>query len=468
MTIDARAPWRAAEPWTPALDPTGPAYLALGRALESDIRSGRLLPGTRLPTHRALAEALGVNVGTVSRAYAEARRRGLVSGEVGRGTFVRTPSLPALAPRGDRAAQHIDLGLNVPLAEPAPDLRQALRDLARSPDLDALMGYAEPGGSPRARAAGAAWLRRSGVACEPNQVVVCSGSQHGLLVALAALAGPGERVLAEALTYPGFSAAARLLGLRVRPVRTDEHGLVPEALEAACEDRPRLLYCTPQLQNPTAAVLSPERAGAIAEIARRHDLAIVTDDVQAQMLATAGPALATLAPELVVTIGGVSKLLLPGLRTAFIGAATERIPRLAEMVFATTWMAPPLGAELAARWIEDGTAERVALARAEEMRRRGALAREVLAGLRVRTQPGAHHLWLELPDDLDGAGFAAALFARGVAVTPAESFLAAPGPVPRAVRLSLSGPPDIAMLQRGLEIVAALARGEAEPTRVRL
>jgi len=83
--------------WTPRLDPDGPAHLALSRALEADIRSGRLAPGARLPTHRALAASLGMNVGTVSRAYAEARRRGLLSGEVGRGTFVRRPAGPVLA-----------------------------------------------------------------------------------------------------------------------------------------------------------------------------------------------------------------------------------------------------------------------------------------------------------------------------------------------------------------------------------
>lgn len=457
--------------WSPELDPAGPAYLAITRALETDIRTGRLAEGTRLPTHRALARALGVNVGTVSRAYAEARRRGLVAGEVGRGTFVRRRSSTLTPLAGAAATQGIvDMGVNAPLAEPAPDLRAALRGLAEEPDLRAVTAYHEPAGSPRARAAGALWLRQVGVEADPAQVVVCNGAQHGILVALATLAGPGEAVLAEALTYPGFRAAAQLLGLRVRGVALDAEGVVPEALEAACAERPRLLYLTPALQNPTAAVLPPARREAIAEIARRHDLMLVVDDVQGPMLEE-GPSLASLAPERTVTIGGVSKLLLPGLRTAFVAAPVGHAPRLAEMVWATTWAASPLGAELAARWIEDGTAERLAAARCVEMETRGALARRLFAGLDARLQPGAYHLWLELPAGLEAGPTADRLLERGVAVTPAERFLAAPsaGPAPEALRLSLSAPPDLQGLRRGLEtVVAVLREGEAVPRSPRL
>lgn len=452
--------------WSPVLATTGPTYLAISRALEADVRSGRLCDGARLPTHRALAAAIGVNVGTVSRAYAEARRRGLIAGEVGRGTFVRSSGGPVLAPRSEGV---IDLGVNVPLAEPAPDLRAALRALADRDDLGDVTDYRDPAGSPRARAAGARWLRHNGVTATPAEIVVCNGSQHGILVALAALAGPGELVLSEALTYPGFRAAARLLGQRVRGVATDEHGLIPEALEAACAERPRLLYCTPALQNPTAAMLSAERRVAIARIARTHDLAIVVDDVQAGMLGSAEPSFASLAPELTITIGGVSKLLVAGLRTAFVAAAPERIARLAELVWATTWVASPIGAELAAGWIEDGTADRLVAARHEEMCVRERLARQVLAGLRMRTQPGAYHVWLELPPSLDAGVVAARLLRSGVVVTPADRFLAAPGPAPAALRISLSAPRDLATLRRGLEAVASLvASSDGTPPFVRL
>jgi DNA-binding transcriptional MocR family regulator len=454
--------------WTPELDPAGPSYLAITRALEADVRSGRLAEGARLPTHRALARALGVNVGTVSRAYAEAQRRGLLAGEVGRGTFVKRGGRRTLTPHA-AAAGLVDLSVNVPLEAPGPDLRAALRALAGRDDLEAVTHYGEPAGSARARAAGARWLRHHGVSADAEDVVVCNGSQHGILVALAALAGPGECVLAEALAYPGFRAAARLLGLRVRGVALDEHGLVPAALAAACADRPRLLYCTPALQNPTTAALPAARRAEIVAIARAHDLAIVVDDVQAPMLGAAAPSLASLAPERVVTIAGLSKLLVPGLRTAFVAGPPERAARLAEVVWASTWMASPLGAELAAGWIEDGTAERVAAERAEEMKVRERLARRILAGRRLRSQPGSYHVWLELPDGCAAAALADRLFRESVAVTPAEAFLAAPGAAPEAIRISLSAPRELAALGRALEtIAAAIDSSGAAPNGVRL
>jgi DNA-binding transcriptional MocR family regulator len=229
---------------------------------------------------------------------------------------------------------------------------------------------------------------------------------------------------------------------------------VPAALEAACADRPRLLYCTPALQNPTTAVLPAARRAEIVAIARAYDLAIVVDDVQAPMLGATAPSLASLAPERVVTIAGLSKLLVPGLRTAFVAGPRERAARLAEIVWASTWMASPLGAELAAGWIEDGTAERVSAARAEEMKVRERLASRIL-GARLRSRPGSYHVWLELPEGCTAAGLAERLFREGVAVTPAEAFLAAPGAAPEAIRISLSAPRELAALGRALETIAA-------------
>lgn len=465
--------------WQPSLDEDGPAFRAITRALEADVRSGRLRPGDRLPPHRELAETLGVNVGTVSRAYGEARRLGLIRGEVGRGTFVTAPASPTLVPQAAGAAGAlVDLSVNLPLSTPAPDLAAALRALADAPDLAEATSYRDPAGSPRARAAGARWLARIGVERAADEVVCCAGAQHAIQVALASVVGPGEPVLAEALTYPGFVAAARMLGLRVRPVAVDAGGLVPEALEAACaSERPRLLYCMPRLQNPTTAQLLAARRERIAEIARAYDLVVVEDDIQGDGVADPAAPLAAFAPERVLTIGGVSKVLAPGLRIAFLGAARARIARLAELVWSSVWMASPLGAELAAGWIEDGTAWRIAGERRHEMELRGRVAAEVLSGLVFHTRPGAYQVWLELPAvagrcegsaGWDAATFTEHLRGRGIAVSPANAFLAAEGPAPAAVRVSLSAARSLVELRRALEGVAALARERPRAVGVRL
>src|SRR5258706_5535171 len=127
--------------WSPNLgDGRGPRYVAIARAIESDVLSGRLAPGGQLPTHRDLADRLRVTVGTVSRAYAEARKAGWISGEVGRGTFVlhRGGAFPHGVESSDTM---IDLGLSVPVDTPAPDLGAALRAIAQRDDAPTLLRY---------------------------------------------------------------------------------------------------------------------------------------------------------------------------------------------------------------------------------------------------------------------------------------------------------------------------------------
>lgn len=459
--------------WSPNLVESGPVYLAITRALEADIRGGRLRPGERLPTHRDLARSLGVNVGTISRSYAEARRRGLIQGEVGRGTYVSRPKATPLSllpgPDSGRFPAMLDLSINLPLADPGPDMAEGLRRLAERPDLDSALGYQEPAGSRVAREAGAEWFEGLGIAVSPEQVVTCAGAQHGILVALSSVVGPGELVLSEALSYPGFIAAAKLLGLRVGPVAIDEAGIVPESLEAICRaERPRLLYCMPTLQNPTTAVLCEERRARVAQIAREHDLVIVQDDIQGGSIDDPAPSIAEMAPERVLTIAGISKNLAPGLRVAYLAGAHDRIARLSELIWSSVWMATPIGAELAALWIQDGTAKRLLSARRAEMDVRHELARTALAGTRWRSVPGAYHLWLELDHGWTGQSFASALRDQGIAVTASDAFVVGGEAAPAAVRISLSATRSLEALRLGLEAVARLARGPQAPAAVRL
>lgn len=441
--------------WEPALEEAGPVYLAITRALESDIAEGCIAAGARLPTHRALAAALGVNVGTVSRAYAEARRRGLIEGTVGRGTFVRehhSSTLSRFEPV--REGELIDLSVNVPLAMPGPSLREALASLSERGDLDRVMAYQEPIGSPTARRAGVSWFARLGVAADPDRVVVCAGAQHAILVALGAIAGPGDLVLCESLTYPGFLGAARMLGLRVRGIAIDDDGLVPESLEEACRsERPRLLYCMPTLHNPTSAQIPQLRREAIARIARQHDLMLVQDEIQGGLIEDEAPGFPTLIPERVFTIASLSKILSPGLRVAYLTGPKAFASRLAELVWSSVWMTSPLGAEIASQWLSDGTIERVLAQRRSEMRERQAIVSRVFRELPYRTRAGSYQVWLPLPDRWESRNLAASLLREGVRVSSAEEFRADAQPAPRAIRISLSATPSHHDLERGLESI---------------
>src|SRR4051794_3080658 len=185
--------------WTPELESAAePKYLALVEALHRDVESGRLSPGVRLPTQRQLAHRLRIAIGTVSRAYTVAEQRGIVRGEVGRGTFVRRED-PSYREGSDEDAELIDLSrgrLVRPFEDPT--LAQTLKLLAQRRDLHQLMDIYQPShGMTRHRVAAAAWLRRLGLEAEADRVVITSGAQHGAAVLLAAMARPGDLILTE-------------------------------------------------------------------------------------------------------------------------------------------------------------------------------------------------------------------------------------------------------------------------------
>ena len=455
--------------WTPSLaDRSGPLYLAIADALAEDARSGRLRPGTRLPTHRELADRLGVTVGTVTRGYAEAARRGVVAGEVGRGSFVRGPAADFLSPALREADEGlVELGLNLPppLGEGKGGvLSRTLQALAQQ-DLSALLDYPSDGAARGHREAGAAWLARAGLKADPERVLVSSGSQHALTVVFAAFLRPGDVLLTEALTYPGVKGVAGLLNLRLVGVPLDAHGLLPDAFEAACRAHaPRALYLIPTIHNPTTVVLGEARRREIARVARAHNVVVVEDDVH-RLLAEEAPApIASLLPELSCFLLGTSKTLAPGLRIGFIYAPAPLVPRIAAGIRATTWMAAPLMAEIFARWERDGTALKLLKRRRDEARARQRLAAELLEGFNLQAHPSSHHAWLHLPEPWRGETFEAEARRSGVAVTPAQAFQVGRASAPHAVRLGLGAPRTREELRTGLErVAAALARTAETP-----
>lgn len=169
-------------------------YKRLVDSFAEAIRSGQTPAGTRLPTHRQLAAEHGLALVTASRVYTELAAMGLVSGEIGRGTFVREISLPPGQGSGQMAvaAGMLDLNFNYPsLPGQAELLRTALRQLALSGDLEALLRYQPHAGRLHERAAMARHLSCRGLTVEAAQVLVVGGAQHGLAVTLMALLKPG-------------------------------------------------------------------------------------------------------------------------------------------------------------------------------------------------------------------------------------------------------------------------------------
>ncbi|MGE4505886.1 MAG: PLP-dependent aminotransferase family protein [Desulfovibrionaceae bacterium] len=449
--------------WQPRLDPSAMRYMAIADAIHRDVRAGMLAPGDALPTHRELAERLGVTVGTVTRGYAEAARRGLVRGETGRGTFVAgRPGQPGREWVEVGGSGIIEMGMNLPLEAFSPALGPTLARLAGNADLEQLLRYQTPEGLLRHREAGAAWVARHGLAVSPEHVLVCSGAQHAMLVALAGVFRPGDRVGVECLTYPPLKTIARQFQLRLVPLPMDERGLDTDALERLLgHTELRGLYVQPGCHNPTTATLCESRRQHLCDLAQRHRLRIVEDDAYGLTVDHGLPPLAARLPEQTAFIVSTSKMLCGGLRVGYLASPRRWLPWFRRGLMASTWMTAPLMAEIASEWIFGSTAERVLEAKRAEARARNTLAREVLAGLTLHARPGGHFLWLELPEPWRGMELVQAALDQDVAVAAAESFAVGQGGAAQAVRLSLSGPRDADELRRGLGVLTELLSGSA-------
>jgi DNA-binding transcriptional MocR family regulator len=463
--------------WQPSLqDRSGPAYLALADAIAEAVAAQRLLPGDRLPAQRDLAYRLGLSLSTVTRGYSEAVRRGLLEGTVGRGTFVRRPGSKHReawsATLARPADGPIDFASNLPFpGRAATMLARMLADLSASPELGAFLSHAPDDASRHHAEAGARWIatlggdrqgggdRPGGGHRQGRSVIVINGAQQGLFVAFMALTRPGDAILVEELTYPPVLAIARHLGLTVFPVAMDEEGMRPDSLEAQARSTgARLVHTMPTLQTPTATTMSGARREEVARIVRQHGLTVVEDDVFGFLPRDRPAPLAAYASECTVFVTSGSKSLAPGLRIGFLQAPDAMVADLRSAVALSSWMPPPLMAEIVARWIGDGTAGKLNDDQRVEAGHRQNIARRLLDGHAMRSDRSGFHIWLTLPDGWSSDTFEAAARREGVLLRGAAIFAVEHRAAPEAARLCLSHEVDRDRVVQGLERIAALLR----------
>jgi DNA-binding transcriptional MocR family regulator len=389
----------SSEDWLPVLSAAqGPRYLAFVEALQADIQTGVLKPGARLLPQRDMANHLGLSVGTVSRAYAEAEARGLISGEVGRGTFVQRRRPPANASGSMQAA--VNLALNVPPATGEEELiASVLAEILADGAMAPLLGYLPHQGLPSHRESVAGWLAASGMTAEVANLFITHGGQHALSIALNMVATPKDIVLTERFTYSGMIALSAQNGYRLHGVDGDAQGLLPEALDRAfAETGARVLFATPSLQTPTGTVTTPERRLQIADVVRKRDAFFLEDDVYAFLFASPPTPISVLIPERSFYITSFAKCLAPGLRIGAMIAPEQFRDRAINAVRATGWMASPIMAEVVVRLIHRGDLLRQVHAKRAAAARRNAIADRVL-GTWLSPMSGApgFHRWLPIP-----------------------------------------------------------------------
>lgn len=452
--------------WRPVLrGGSGQVYLQIVDAIAGDIQSGALSASDRMPTQRELAERLKINYATVSRAYREAQRRGLIYSRVGHGTFVCRPRVAQLSARSGQSI--VDMTMNLPPESSDAGVWAQLEDVLEDlkPRLQELLRYEEFGGAPEARAAGVKWLARTSLEVDVDRLLVCPGAQTALLACMSLLARPGDVALCEEITYPGIRALARQLGVRLIGLPMDGEGISSEALARACaEHHPKVLYCNPTIQNPTTLTISPARRVELIAVARKHGLSIIEDDAYGLLPSAPITPFAQLAPELTFHISGFAKCLGPGLRIAYLVAPdARRAGRLSAILRAATVMASPLTAAFATECVENGVAEAALLAIRAESVARQRIAREELRDSGYDAHPEGFHLWLELPEPWTSEAFSAQLLSRNIRAVPSEAFAETRDP-PARLRICLGGSSTQAEIRAVLAAIYAELSSGSSPS----
>ncbi|HDS9667005.1 TPA: PLP-dependent aminotransferase family protein [Klebsiella variicola] len=430
-------------------------YKAVVDRYAQAIRSGQLPAGSRLPTHRTLAAGERISLATATRIYRELEEMGLVSGETGRGTFVRDLSLPPGHGVDQQvvAADVVDLNFNYPsLPEQGDALREALRQLAMAGDIDSHLRYQPHAGRLAEREIIACHLTCQHFTPDAENVLIVNGAQHGLAVTVMGLLRPGDVVAVDALTYSGFKVLAALYHLELAAIPCRPEGPDLQALHTLCQQRRvRAVYTMPTLHNPLGWVLNTGQRQALADLARQHDLLIIEDAAYARLVSRPPPPVISYAPERTVYVTGFSKNIATGLRVGVVISPPRYRPEIERAIRATTWNTPTLISSLICAWIEDGTVARFEMQKRQDARQRQQVAREVLCGLPVVSHPDSYFVWLPLGEESRADRLANALMERRISVSTAEPFCVS-ATIPQALRIALGSVPFDSLRQALLSV----------------
>ncbi|MGJ5695972.1 PLP-dependent aminotransferase family protein [Streptomyces pratensis] len=463
----------------------------LVKSLRSELN--RYYPGEKLPSSRALVERFKVSPVTVSRAVSQLASEGLVVTRPGSGAFRAETDAPVPAP-GDTSWQEVSLsgdggpevvprtvdasGVLVTLAAPPPGViefnggylhpglqpeRALAAALARAGRRPGAWGRPPTDGLPELRA----WFAREiGSTLTGADVLITAGGQSALATALRALAPPGAPVLVESPAYPGMLAAARATGLRPVPVPVDADGVRPDLLEAAFRATgARVFVCQPLFQNPTGAVLAPDRRARVVRAARAAGAFVVEDDFARRLVhADAGPQPEPLAAHdphgVVVHVRSLTKITSPSLRVGALAARGPVLERLRAIQVVDSFFVPRPVQEAALELVGSPSWERHLRTVAAELgSRRTAMTAAVRSGLPELALPhvpsGGGSIWLRLPGPVAGEpALVAAALRAGVAVAPGRPYYCAEPPAAH-VRLSFAAVSGAAEIAEGVRRLRA-------------
>jgi DNA-binding transcriptional MocR family regulator len=430
-------------------------YLKLADTIAAEIAAGALKPGDRLPPQRSFAYERNIAASTAGRVYAELLRRGLVVGEVGRGTFISGEAKRGVAAPSEPRGIRIDLEFNYPmLPDQTALIAKSLDGLEKPAALDVALRQATSVGTAAVRGVAAAYLSQGAWSTSPDQLVFTANGRQSIAAALATVVPTGGRCGVEALTYPFIKGIAARLGISLVPLAMDEGGVRPDSVQKAHrEANLSAIYIQPVIQNPLGMTMSATRRTDLLRMVEKLNLPVIEDNVYGFL--DDEPPLAALAPETCIVIDSLSKKVAPGLTLGFVVPPRRLRESVMVSVRSGGWTASGFAFAAAQRMMGDGTVAELTRLKRLDARARQKLAVDRLSGFEVQTNGKCYHLWLTLPAHWRSQTFVAAAAKRDIALTPSTTFAVTSGHAPNAVRLALAAP-TMDQLDIGLRTVAAM------------
>lgn len=446
--------------WKPKLEKTNqPIYLSLVNQLEKDIAHGILLPGTKLPPQRELADFLDINVSTISRAIKVCEKKGLLSGAVGSGTFVSYDVNANIFMTPDYASHIVEMGSMVPETISQDEIIALLQKMITEPGFEKLFQYGSLDGRVWQMEAAVNLIEKSGYKTTADLLLPASGGQNAIAAVLAGLFQSGDRIGTDPLTYPGMKSAAKMLGIQLVPIKHENHEISEDGLLYACRNENiKGLYIMPNYQNPTTHIMSEDCRRMIARIAKDKNLIVIEDGINSLLMEKSLPAVASYAPEETIYIVSLSKAVVPALRVAYIVTPRHYKNYLKTALYNINVSQSVFLMELASRMIVSKNVDKLVDERRKRTKKRNALVNQYLAGYQVMGNEEIIFRWLLLPKGMSGEQFETMALKKGLKVYAAERFTVGNTKPIAAIRLAIGAPKSLDELEQGLKILKELLK----------
>lgn len=453
--------------WTPKMkDSSLPLYISIANSIKEDILNGTLDVGFKLPPQRVLANYLGINHSTVTRAYKLCEEKGLIKGVIGKGTFVNNYANIPEHLLTNNAQSIIEMGMVLPLYELNDLIEKYIKEIYEHIDFDSILRYVPPEGHINHRYIASNWFfNHLSLECSPDQIIITSGSQNALSVILTCLFEKGDRIIVDEYTYTGIKSLVKLLDIILVPVKTTRNGIDIDHLKATLKrENIKGIYLIPDCHNPTTATISEDDRIQIAELIKKHNLLLIEDGTFRFSTPKNILPISCFIPDLSIYIAGTSKAINPAFRISYICSPEKYLTQLKQGVHNLIWMVSPLNAEIVSYLLNSSRYQKIIQAKALIMKKRNELVDDILGDFNLIPNKTSLFRYLSLPESYSEVDIESLCLKNGVQVFSLKRFSLSTNPDTNAIRLSISGPDNIKHLEKGLLIIKEILKSRQTDT----